>query len=427
MLQKDSPFFSYLLQHMKIIKDETIETIGVNGNLELAYNEKFINSLEETVVENILIHEISHITLLHPERVEGFFKKNKIGTNEFTLSLMNVALDLAVNDILVSSGIEVPRKIKDMEFVVPENHEFNFHGYLVKDINKKSAEDIYLELIKHLKKEAKKQGKQMYKGIDTHDKMSEGAGGYKDKEGKGKGKESTGKNGGKNEVISQANGLNKKAGDMKKKIEKLVVEAAEFERMKRGTLPAGLERIVGKIVEPPKINWRSILKNEISSQLPSDFSYSRPHRKSFATGFYLPSVKREGLSVVISIDTSGSINASDLKDFLTEIVGIAKSFNNVDMRVITADCKVYDDYEVKNGNIDKIMKIKLKGGGGTSHLEVFEHIKKNHPQTRLYVGLTDGWSNIPEIKKENYNFKTIWVITKGGQTNLPFGRIIELK
>lgn len=422
-LQKDSPFFSYICQHFKIIKSEEMNTIGVNGKMELTYNENFINGLEIETIETIIMHEILHVILFHPERTEDFFKKNGYTENPDLFDLMNVSLDMVCNDILVSSNIKIPRKINNHEFIVPEDHECSFMGITIKDINKKTGEKIFLELLKQLKNNP--ESKENYDGVDDHSKLSEGS-----TEESQEGKSNSSPTEGNPSSTDKAQKSKFKAGKLKKLEEfkkKLIVEAGEFERMRKGDLPLGLERLVNKIVEPPKINWKAILKNHITSQIPADSTYSRPGRKSIAVGCYLPSIKREGLSVVIIADTSGSISNKDLKEFLAEIIGISKSFNNVTMRLITVDCEVHEDLEIINGNINKIMGMKFKGGGGTSFKIPLDYVKDNYKNTKLVVFLTDGDGD--EFNKRDYQFKFIWALTEGGSRHLieDSGRIVELK
>lgn len=132
------------------------------------------------------------------------------------------------------------------------------------------------------------------------------------------------------------------------------------------------------------------------------------------------------MEVVVAVDTSGSIDAEDLREFLSEMVGIARSFSSVKMTAISADAEVHETLEVHNGNIQKIMKWKPKGGGGTAHQPVLDHIKEKLPQTKLLVAMTDGFSDINELTPPNYD--VIWVINKQGceEKDIEWGRTIKI-
>ena len=46
------------------------------------------------------------------------------------------------------------------------------------------------------------------------------------------------------------------------------------------------------------------------------------------------------------------------------------------MRILSHDTECYDNGFVKNGNIEKILKMKLKGGGGTSFEKSYKILKR---------------------------------------------------
>lgn len=154
---------------------------------------------------------------------------------------------------------------------------------------------------------------------------------------------------------------------------------------------------------------------------------SKPHRKSISVGTYLPDVVREGIEVVVGIDTSGSISNTDLTDFLSEIFGICRAFQErLKMTLIPCDCEIQDTYEITNGNIDKIKnEVKIKGGGGTSFKPVIDWIEENKRDTKLLIYLTDGWGD--KIEKQPYDI--LWILTKDGSDDLlkDSGRVIKLE
>jgi predicted metal-dependent peptidase len=136
----------------------------------------------------------------------------------------------------------------------------------------------------------------------------------------------------------------------------------------------------------------------------------RPSRHTQACGYYMPSLKREEVEVVVAVDTSGSIGQTELTEFLTEMVGIAKSFNNVKMTCLVCDAEIHDVLEFTNGSINEILNTKIKGGGGTAHEPIYEWLDENKPTARLIVNFTDGYTSVPK----DINYQTLWVISTGG-------------
>lgn len=61
-----------------------------------------------------------------------------------------------------------------------------------------------------------------------------------------------------------------------------IVEAAQFAKM-RGSLPAGIEEMVEGIIHP-KVNWKQIIRNQMSAAKKTDWTFRRPNRRYAHTG-----------------------------------------------------------------------------------------------------------------------------------------------
>jgi len=82
-------------------------------------------------------------------------------------------------------------------------------------------------------------------------------------------------------------------------------------------------------------------------------------------------------------------------------------------------------YRVANGDIAKIQNLTIRGGGGTSHLPVYDYVRENLPQTKFLINFTDGYTDFPKHEE----VRTIWVLTKNSckDENIPFGDIIRME
>jgi predicted metal-dependent peptidase len=393
-IQNSNPFFAFMSLYLKFFEDEKLSArktkdgketflagVDIEGNFY--YNKKSIEELPDNELQGLVIHEILHLAFLHLSRR---------GTRDF--ELFNIAADIVCNNIIVNNNYALPKN-----GIIPYNNTVELKDEKGKcfckitDINKKTVEQVYDELMKHVKvinvqmTKAKNGKGNTGFGFDLH---IEGAGG-KD--------------------------LTKKE---KEKLEKewltRVADATNSAKM-RGNMPAGMELLLGQL-HTQKVDWKHMLKQYIQSQIPYDYTYSRPNKKSICSGFYIPDCLKEKIDVLVTIDTSGSIGQKELTDFLSEIVGMAKGFKDkINMVLLTHDTEVQNDEKIENGNIAKIMKIKIKGGGGTSHGPIFDYIKKKYKKTKLAICFTDGYSDFDEIKWANYsNFKKLFVISSGGTT-----------
>ena len=403
-LQGSKPFFSYLIMNLRCREDKRVPSMGVDIRGNLFYNEKWIDTLDDNVVEGVLVHEVLHIVLQH---------LNRKGTRDH--KLFNIANDMVVNDIIVTEGMNLPE-----DGILPKNHEFTIEqtGYVIKDINLKTSEEVYDELYHHIQKNKDKFPKSqdgsgidlgdIEKGFDEHNYADgEQAPG---EEGKGQGK------------ISKS-----ELGKLEKKWKEALATATQ-EAQKRGLVPAGMERYVDEILEG-KVSWRHKLARYITNSMVSDFTWSRPSKRSASIGIYMPSVVRENVEIVVAVDTSGSIGQKELTEFLSEICSIARSFSNISMDLVIGDCQLTNHYQITNNTIGDILSLKIGGGGGTSHKFVQEWMEENKPNAKLLIALTDGYSDIQSVFPEIKCGKIILLSENGtSEKNLEeFGECIKLK
>lgn len=387
-LQNEKPFFAYLIMNMKFIEKKEISTIGVDSKGNCYYSPKFIDELGEAELKGVLAHEVLHLVLEHLSRGDGLNQK-----------VFNISADLCINDILKQNGF-----VLDERGLIPNYyHSYTIKlsdetEYKIKDIDKKTAEQIYNELIKQIKDDDKAQDNQDAKRFDEHIQSD--------------GKDANGK------ALTQEQ---KQA--INNKWKKAVSEASAYARQK-GDMPDGLEIFVDGILNE-KVNWKHLLYKYLTRTIPHDYSYSRPSKRSFSTGVYMPIMRKEAIEIVVSLDTSGSIQGKELADFMSEINGIAKSFNNLDMKLIVCDSEIKDVYHIGNGDADEISKLKISGGGGTSHKPVYDYVINNLPNTKLLVNFTDGYTDLEDLPD---NINTLWVICKDGieENRIPFGEVIKL-
>ena len=417
-LYKRNPFFSYLVFKLQVKQlteqqraycksNGMIPTACVDNYGYLYYDDDFINSLNEEEVTSLLIHEIMHVAFSHLTRLE---KRDN--------QLFNTSTDLVINNLLVNNGFTLPQlKGKDKKNyieLIPKGNQFelpigNGKKLLLKDLDKKSAERVYDEIYKKLPKETQdaiKNGR-----FDIHiymDKNGNGSNGNKkDKEG--------------NELTISVS--EKELKELSKKWKEELVKAS-VEARQRGNLPLGMERYIDELINE-KVNWRAILMKYITNEMIFDYDWGRPNKRSQAVGTYMPSFRKEKIDIIVSLDLSGSISQKELTDFVSEVVGISRAFSNIKITCILFDCEIKNVLVCENGNIDEILSTKIVGGGGTSHLCVYNYIKENMPQAKILINLTDAYTEFP--KEET--IKTIWAICKGGADDkeIPFGTIIRLE
>lgn len=347
-LMDDCPFWAYLILKLRFKVDNTFNTIYVDAKGNVGYNEKWICSLNDSEIKGVLVHEICHIVFGHLLRAE-----------HRNFNVWCISVDVAVNNLIsINNEYRHIFSLPSCGFI-PKDNQILIGKILLKDINKKSAEQLYDEL------NIPNKGIPKQKGFDTH-KLGEG--------------------------VSE-----KEAREIEEKWKEAVIEAVV--RAKQiGKEPKGMDRLIGNILEP-KIDWKTKILRFITNTLPYDFSYSKPNRKALSQGIYLPGVVKENVEIVVSIDTSGSIDDKLISAFASEVIGMCKAHNNIKITVLVHDSEVHEVIDVNNVN-DFLSKCKMKGGGGTSHKCVIDYINKNNPACRLYISITDGYSDIESCYNE---------------------------
>jgi predicted metal-dependent peptidase len=194
-------------------------------------------------------------------------------------------------------------------------------------------------------------------------------------------------------------------------------QAAQVAKQK-GKLPGDIERLVNEIVNP-EVPWSDVMRMHVNSYAKNDYNWSKTNRRYAHMGLYLPSLRSNELgNVVVSIDTSGSIGAEELKMFGGELQGLS------DVATMKMDI-LYHDTEVTRHqvweSVDGPLELEARGGGGTSHQCIFEWIEENGIDPTCLVCLTDLYTSFPN---DVPNYPVLWVTT--GTTEAPFGQVLPI-
>ncbi len=189
----------------------------------------------------------------------------------------------------------------------------------------------------------------------------------------------------------------------------------------RGHLPKELLRET-EVLEAPKIPWQRLLYHFAASALDiDDYSLARPNKRYRALDLVVPGLYSEKVgSIVVALDTSGSMSNEEISEVASEIRGIAP--HTQDITLIVADSIIqqvigFDELE------SFLQKGEFRGGGGTDHVCVFDYIASHHLDPTLFIGLSDLFSSFPEKQPP---YPVIWVTTEI-YGEVPWGKIIALR
>lgn len=395
-LWKDKPFWAYLsyfLKFKEIPKELTEKNwdeggfgmgVDINGNVH--YSQKFVDTLSDEELKGLIAHELGHLIYLTELR-QG--NRDRDG--------FNIASDIAINSLLSRDNFKLPKG-----GLVPDyNDEIKVgFGKKIKNCSEKIAEELYDELPKltidkngniYAETGSGKNKKKEKIGVMLDGHIQSGKG----KKGRGIG-------------LSEA-----EKRELEQKWKDRLIEAYTTAKMK-GNVPVGIERMIGKLDEN-KIDWKTLLQRYLMNSLPYDYTYARPSKKSISVGEYMPDILKEKIDIAIMIDLSGSVGQKEYTEFMSEIIGLARAFQErITMHFYSHDVEAYNGGIIQNGNIENIKNLKLKGGGGTSHKPAFEKLSEELRECKAVIFFTDGYSDLESINFEEYSFDKLFVITKEG-------------
>ena len=393
----DHPFFGSLAMSLKVEQDDSIPTACTDGTF-IKWNESFIDQQNEDQTLGLLCHEIMHVILQHCQVWPG---KDAY--------LCNVAMDYVINNTLEDEGFKLP----DGGITDPQRQ---FKGM--------TWQQVYAILadIKEKNEQAKDKGNKAsdQKGngsdaankadvpADLQDKIAEMLDQPQDI----------------NDVIQNGNLSDAEKEELKSKIEEMTIRAAEAQKNSgRGRIPGGMEELI-KEIRTAKVDWKERIRTAIISSHPDDYSMRRPNRKMIGYDVYMPTMEgtRVG-TLVIGLDTSGSVSKKDLVTFLSEMNAISQELLPEKVIVMYTDCDVARVEEYECG--EEITELNARGGGGTSFRPVFEWIEEKQIEVDnlIYFSDMEVWEDC--FPKEEPDYPVLWLSTRADY-NVPFGELVRV-
>jgi predicted metal-dependent peptidase len=404
-LQKRMPFFGYFSLNLDLVefpKTCPIQTMGVSADFKLYYSSVFVNETipdYETLL-GCIVHENAHIAFNHIGR-----------TGDRDKQLANVAQDMVVWYITAEAGfriltgdqyVNVSFKDKTGSCILPIVGKI-----VIRDIHEKSWERIYDELLEKITKsgsspeevmEAMAGSKSYVFDDHMHDSLSK---------------------------------MKPEERDMAMNKIRQAVASAYVQSKDQGNMPGTLERFVKELLKV-RIPWQNKIQKYVHKTIePKDYTYNRPHKRSYNLNLFMPSINKESVEIGIVVDVSGSISQKDCTEFISNVYAILKSCKNVKTHIYFADDKINDKYVLKGTDVNKLLSIKLKdSGGGTDMESVFIEVQKDLKNVKLLICLTDGYTHFSPSNVTKFNI--VWCISKAGYSmekakeRIKYGEIVKI-
>ena len=360
----DYPYFGTLASKVELVLNENIESFKSDGKV-LEYNDDYLGDLEINELEFIFANAAMHNSLAHENRKNG-----RSGW------LWQMATDMAINDMLVENGLELPYGAQ---------YRVRFRGMY--------AEEIYIELKSDMLRDDEDLEYEADDAadIEPNDKQ--------DKE-KPQTKEEL-----QEEIVQEQLAAE----------EAISLLESEFHK---GEAPSYIDRFF-KLDFLGKIDWRDELKSALDRYFKDDYLLIPPNKKFISQGIYLPSTTSQTFRLVIAVDSSGSVEEELLSEFLSEVNFLMSLVSHYQIELIVCDEKIHSHKTFYSG---ETLEVEIKGGSGTSFRPVFEFVESEFDDVKLLLYFTDLEGKFP-LEEPPYNVK--WITPK--LEDVPFGEVVVLE
>jgi len=371
----DKPFLGALVLRLPMEEGDPswCQTVGTDAR-SFYFNPDYIASLSLDQVQFVLAHEALHCGLSHFARRE-YRDRHR----------WDVACDHAVNQLLDQDGLD---RTPDALF------DESFAGM--------SAEEIY-PLIPHDTDE-EPQDQHLYDGENPKDDSSA---------------EEHVKGGTTAESIDSPLPLTPQERDELNTHWQQRLAGAAQQSIQANKMNGSVDRIVKRLLHST-VPWRTLLARFMSNSTREDYNMMRPTQRREGDAIH-PSLSAPQANVAIALDTSGSIDETELNTFVTEVSAI-KGLLNTRITLLTCDSElgndgpwVFEPWEALS------MPKSVKGNGGTDFRPVFEWLAHQQSKPDLLIYFTDAKGKFPDTKPA---VEILWLVK--GSTEIPWGQRIQL-
>lgn len=363
----ENPFYGIFLLGLSKVIDRSTKTACVRRkgiNCELVINPDYWETQDDIQQLNLLRHEVYHLVFQHMFLYNSFSNKEVLG----------LATDCEVDSYLTNL---------DDSWVVPSLWNLP---------DKKGTKFYYEEILKKMSSKQQNQQQSREKSKDSKNNNNE-IPQTKDDHSKWK------------KDFNECSNAEKQL--IQNQINRQIKVAAEQTIKMQGTIPAELKVLVDELFKskPRVFDWKSYFRRMLGSIY--DININKTRRKESIRFPESAGIKhKKKISILVAVDTSGSVNNEELKDFFSEITYIYKTGARI--TILECDVDISANYEYTGKWTGKI-----HGRGGTNFQPVIDYYRKNKKDYAALVYFTDGECRIPS----NVPRDTIWVITSAGDHN----------
>ena len=399
----DKPFLGALVLRLPLVEADAnwCRTTATDARA-MYYNPQYIEALSLEQTKFVLAHEALHCALSHFNRRQHRVKRR-----------WDVACDYAVNPLLLADGLEPPPGALMMPM---------YEGM--------TAEEIYPCIKDNDSEDTLDQ--HLYDDDDQPESPGQGAHGKQSQNDNGSNEppppEPEGNRAGAGTRDDQggqgATGKAQPPPLSPSEREALGVQwqqrlaGAAQQAMQAGKLGGAMARLVDHLLQP-QLPWRMLLARYMTSTARTDYSFQRPSRREGSA--ILPSLHSKNIDIAVVLDTSGSISAAEMREFVSEVNAIKGSIN-ARITLHACDAALANEGPWVFEPWDEVrLPEKMAGGGGTNFTPAFAWAGRLDRQPDLLLYFTDARGEFPAAPPA---FPVLWLVK--GKEKVPWGQRVQL-
>lgn len=360
-----------------------------NRTIQIRVNKEFMETLTPKQQAAVLKHEVAHPLQSH------FSKLRILGLKAINSNYEAHAMvtDLEINDNIVNMEDPTGEGLSWKNIPELKGHQ--------------TAEEYLRKLMKQ-SKENNKNGKGQ-EGKQQEEQQQKGKGQYTISDVAGGGQEG----------INADDDSHKMSEDDIKQVTQKAVERGL--QKSRGNIPGEVQDVVNAIMKPI-INWeREIKKFQTHAVRTSwDETWSKKNRR-LSIETWPGKTYQQQPRIAWGVDTSGSMEERVILQAIAESHKCAKVINAI-IEVFMADTRIHDTLIIKP--TDRMpAKIPI-AGGGTSFVEVIEHVDHSKIKYDCLFYFTDTFGTFPPKPR----VPVCWVVpVEYGEVSVPYGKLIRIQ
>jgi predicted metal-dependent peptidase len=209
------------------------------------------------------------------------------------------------------------------------------------------------------------------------------------------------------------------------KWEREIQVAAAISRA-QGRLPGALAHVFGEITTH-LVPWPEHLRADLARTFGGgSYNWKKPDRKFIVRNIYVPGRSSYACDVVaVAWDTSGSIQQEEIDNSWRETAGILEDLRPERLILFSIDAAIHSvDIVTSMDDMEIIRTRGVKGRGGTDFRPVFEWLENEGIAPDALVYFTDGWGTFPNQEPD---YPVIWGAFPETKATWPgWGKVVEI-